>query len=78
MKFRHRGIVTLNLRWCRLDINCTHILYEIKIVLLRNFVRKSDDYEAYLEGDRIFLVCRRNLLPSDSSPKPGPLTANCL
>lgn len=46
--------------------------------VLRNFMRKSDDYEEYLEGDRIFLVSRWNLMPSDSSPMPGPFTANCI
>jgi len=70
--------VTLNLRWCRSRVICTHILYEIKIILLRNFVKQSDDCEEYLEGDRIFLVCRRNLMPSDSSLKTGPFTVNCL
>jgi len=44
MKFRNRGRVTLNLRWCRSDIHYTHILYEIKILLIRNFMRKNDDY----------------------------------
>jgi len=70
--------VTLNLHWCRSAMNCTHILYEIKIVLSRNFVKQSDDCEEYLDGDRIFPACCRNLMSSESSPKPGPFTANCL
>jgi hypothetical protein len=45
MKFRNRRGLTLNLSLSRSDVNCTHILYEIKIVFLRNFMRKVDDYE---------------------------------